>query len=212
MNRRRSSPVLSQVNWPELHARLRAAAEQSASTGDLSGELEDAKLAERAHRFAQLPVAPAVAADRVDFLEFELGPERFAVEVHCVANVQAFDQLTPIPCAPAHIRGIVPVQGELIAVLDLGAWLQLPRHGLTQLDQLIVLQANALKLAVLADSIVGVRQVQLAALQTGAGDGTVLRILEAGALGGGRLGLLDVERLLLNPSLLNRRQSASWQN
>ena len=203
--------VLSQVNWPELHARLRAAAEHSASGGDLSGEMGEARLAERARRFAQLPIAPAVAADRIDFLEFMLGPERIAVAVRSVASVQAFDLLTPIPCAPAHIRGIVPVHGELIAVLDLGAWLQLPRQGITQLDQLIVLQFNALKLAVLADRIVGVRQIERAALRAGSGDGTVLRVLESAALGGGRLGLLDVERLLLDPSMLNRRQSAGWQ-
>src|SRR3954452_7111005 len=59
----------------------------------------------------------------LDVLFFELRGRRCALPVGTVAEVAEVPSLTPVPLAPAAVRGIAPLHGQVVPVLDLGAWL-----------------------------------------------------------------------------------------
>jgi purine-binding chemotaxis protein CheW len=59
----------------------------------------------------------------LDVVFFELRGRRCALPVTAVSEVAAIPALTPVPHAPAGIRGIAPLHGQVLPVIDLGVWL-----------------------------------------------------------------------------------------
>lgn len=59
----------------------------------------------------------------LDVVFFELRGRRCALPVSSVSEVAEVPGLTPVPLAPAVIRGVAPLHGQVVPVLDLGAWL-----------------------------------------------------------------------------------------
>jgi len=55
------------------------------------------------------------------FLLFQLGSERYALDVHEVAEVLPLVSIKPIPQAPAGIAGVFNYRGTAVPVVDLSA-------------------------------------------------------------------------------------------
>ena len=87
----------------------------------------------RALALARRPVEAPAAGSLVELLEFKLGHERYAVETRHVREVHPLRNLTPLPCAPAFVRGIVNVRGRITAAFDIKRFFGLPEAGLTDL-------------------------------------------------------------------------------
>lgn len=69
------------------------------------------------------------ADEEVSVLSFRVGKDFFGLEASCVREVVGTSVLTPLPGAPAHIRGIVVLRRQVVGVLDLGAFLGLESGG-----------------------------------------------------------------------------------
>ncbi len=54
---------------------------------------------------------------------FEIRGRRCALPVASVRQVLASASVTPVPSAPTVVRGVTPVSGEALPVVDLGVWL-----------------------------------------------------------------------------------------
>jgi purine-binding chemotaxis protein CheW len=154
----------------------------------------------RAQALARPPERPSAEAV-LELLEFRLAQERYAVESRWVREVSAFKELTPLPCCPPFVLGIVNVRGRILPVLDLKKFFGLPEKGLTDLHRIILVGGNDLELGLLADTIVGVRSVPVADLQAalptlaGVG-GDYLKGVTAE-----RLVVLDLARILADPKI-----------
>ncbi len=120
-------------------------------------------LGERARRLGR-PVAPRGAANDVDLLVFDLAREHYAFETRYVRDVFTLEELTPVPCTPPHVLGIVNLRGEIVAVIELKRLLGLPERGLTNATRAVVLREGAIEFGVVADAVVGVRAVPAAAI------------------------------------------------
>jgi purine-binding chemotaxis protein CheW len=59
----------------------------------------------------------------IDVMFFELRGRRCALPVSAVSEVVAMASMTPVPLAPPAIRGIAPLHGQVVPVVDLGVWL-----------------------------------------------------------------------------------------
>lgn len=72
-------------------------------------------------RARQLAQPPAQIADGAEALAlvFRLRDERYAIEVSQLHSVQHVLGLTPIPCTPPFVAGMVNVHGDVVTVLDL---------------------------------------------------------------------------------------------
>ena len=159
-------------------------------------------LRERARNLARVRSAPVAAESMLEVLEFQLADERYAVESRYVGEVQPLRSLTPVPCTPAFILGIVNVRGRILPVLDLKRFFGLPQRGLTDLHRIILLGDGRCEFGLLADLGVGVRMIPRAAIQASppafAGiDSTYLLGVTAD-----RLLVLDAAALLADPRLV----------
>jgi len=78
---------------------------------------------------AGVPLEPAVPGEadvREEYITFLLGTEEYAVAIERVREVLRCPPLTEVPRAPAHVRGVVSVRGEVVAVVEPRRRLGLP--------------------------------------------------------------------------------------
>src|SRR5690349_20244737 len=112
-------------------------------------------LRDRARRLARAPDTPSADAT-VDVLEFGLASERYALLAGKVHDVQPLRDLTPLPCTPPFLRGLVNIRGRLVPVIDLKKFFGLPERGITDLHRVLLLRQGEVEIGLLADTIEGV--------------------------------------------------------
>ena len=158
------------IDWERIKARL-AAAEQALAAGlDVSPQKRRAVLQARAQTYAAAPPRPEAGGERIEVVEFMLGPQRHAIEALWVHEVLPLDALTPLPCTPDFVAGIVHLHGRIVTAIDLKRFFALPPTGITDLNRLVVVRHGGHELGLLADRIVGVGSLRLAQLQAAPAD------------------------------------------
>jgi purine-binding chemotaxis protein CheW len=174
----------------------------SALTADSNGGDARQILKARAKALAH-PVEsrPHTEAD-LEVIEFGLAQERYALPTAAVREVYPFKDLTPLPCTPPFVLGVINVRGQILPVIDIKKFFDLPQQGITDLHKVIIVQHEAMELGILADLIVGVRTVSLNALQPSLP--TLMGIREEYLKGvtAERLVVLDAARILTDPKII----------
>lgn len=199
----------AKFDWNALHQRLDAA--QAALERSLTPDAEEAEriLAARAERLSRPPQPATPAEDGIEIVEFALAHERYAFESRHVRDVHPLEQLTTIPCTPAFVLGIVSLRGEIVSVIDIRKFFDLPERGLTDLDKVIVLESGAMRCGVLADAIVGVRRVASADFQATLPTLTDRRADYLAGITPERTVVLDAAKLLGDERIVVNEQVAS---
>jgi purine-binding chemotaxis protein CheW len=110
--------------------------------------------------------------------------------------------VTPLPCVPAFVRGIINVRGRIVSLIDLRRAIGLPVTETSPAAKVIILQSAAIELGLLADEIMGLADIPLSSLrQSLPGLTDVSSGFLKGATAEG-LVLLDAARLLADESLV----------
>jgi len=162
----------------------------------------DRILRARARALARPPRPASAAGTMLELLEFRLASERYALESRHVQGVYPLRELTPLPCTPPFVLGIVNVRGRILPVLDLKKFFALPEQGLTDLHRIILVRGNDLELGLLADVIVGVRSVAAHSLQPSLPTLTGIRADYLKGISEERLVVLDLARILSDPKII----------
>jgi len=154
------------INWKEIHSLLEAAKTEFERGFQPTDEERDKILKERAKIFSRELEAKGEKDEYVEVLEFLLAHEMYGIELKYVREVYPLKELTPIPAIPAFVLGIVNVRGEILSVIDIKKFFDLPEKGLTDLNKVIILHSADMEFGILADSIIGVRNILLSEMQT----------------------------------------------
>ena len=112
-------------------------------------------LRERAGQLATEPGRRDEDARMIEVIEFVLACERYAFESAFVREIHPLKNFTPLPCTPSFVLGIMNVRGQIISIVDLKRFFDLPDKGLADLNRVIILQGENIEFGVLADSIIG---------------------------------------------------------
>jgi purine-binding chemotaxis protein CheW len=73
--------------------------------------------------------------------------------------VQPLRELTPLPCTPPFLRGLVNVHGRLVGVIDLKRFFGLPERGITDLHRVLLLRKGEVEIGLLSDTVEGVKAI-----------------------------------------------------
>lgn len=168
---------------------------------DVTRESRDI-LRERALALSCPPPSSAGTEASLELLEFRLAREAYAVETRYVTEVYPLRDLTPVPCTPPFILGIVNVRGRLTPVIDIKKFFGLPEKGLTDLHRVILVRGSDLEFGLLADVIVGVRSVPLADVQPPLPTFTEIASEYVRGLTAERLIVLEVPSIVADPRLV----------
>lgn len=166
------------------------------SAGETRSEETKRILKARAEALAREPAQVRAAGEHIEVVEFVLAYERYAVETRYVREVHPLENLTPLPCTPAFVLGIVNVRGEILSVIDLKKFFELPEKGLTDLDKVIVLELENMRFGILADAVSGVRLVPVDEIQPTLPTLTGVREAYLKGVTAERMVILDADKLL----------------
>jgi purine-binding chemotaxis protein CheW len=196
-----------QFDWGAALRRARQV-EQSLEHGwEPSREEKRAILRERARALARDPAADQPRETEVEVVAFYLAHEIYGIETRLVREVHPLERFTPLPHTPAFLLGVTNIRGRILPVVDLKRFFGLPEQGLTDLNKVVIVQQEGAELGILADSILGVRQIPSASVQ---GPPTVLEGISTEYLRGvteDRWVILDVERILTDERMVVRQPS-----
>ena len=192
----------STIDWEELHQRLETP--QAALESGLAKTAEDKRkiLRERAKALARKPEEKTSAQEQVEVVEFLLAHERYALDSSYVREVYPLKELTPLPCTPAFVLGIINVRGQILSIIDLKKFFDLPEKGLTDLNKVIVVHREGMAFGILADVILGVRRIAPQDLQPSLPTLTGIRAEYLRGVTKERLVVLDVGKILLDKNIV----------
>jgi purine-binding chemotaxis protein CheW len=151
------------VDWQGVRQRLDSAAERLRH--GMSPAQEQDILAARAVVLAREPLGDETATASLTVLEFLLAFETYGIELSFVRETRPLRDLTPIPGTPPFVLGVINVRGQILSVIDLKKFFDLPEKGLTDLNKVIIVHDDGMEFGILADAVSGVRSIPLAELQ-----------------------------------------------
>jgi purine-binding chemotaxis protein CheW len=156
----------------------------------------------RARALAQKRDGEATDQLYIEVLEFLVSTERYAVESSYVREVYPLKELTPLPCTPSFVLGIVNIRGQILSVIDIKKFFDLPEKGLTNLSKMILLRADKMEFGILADVILGVSRLSINDIQPALPTLTGIREEYLIGISGERVILLDAKKLLSDKSVI----------
>jgi len=101
-------------------------------------------------------------ASTVEVVEFVLGGERYALDIHLVREIVEMLQITPIPRAPPYISGVVNLRGEITNIMNLNTMLGLVNQEVRDNQKIIVLVPEVVSgsnVGIIVDDVIRVLQV-----------------------------------------------------
>lgn len=165
-------------------------------------EPDDDVLRERARRIAA-PLRRERIGAAADVLVARVATELYGIGLHHLAAVLPVQGLTPVPCTPATIAGVMNVRGDILTVLRLRAALELPPHEQADEARVVLAELTLGRVGLLVDAVVGVETVDLEGLEAPQTQRDFVR----GSVGG-RVTILDLERLLTDERVAVRDEVA----
>jgi purine-binding chemotaxis protein CheW len=97
----------------------------------------------------------------MEIIEFTLAAESYGIESAFVREVYPLKDFTPLPGIPSYIYGIINVRGQILPVVDLKRFFNLPEKGLGELNKVIILRNEQMEFGILADVVQGTKTVAL---------------------------------------------------
>ena len=165
-------------------------------------------LKSRAKRLAQELEQRGADTDYLEILEFLIAHETYAIETMFVREVYPMMELTPLPCTPAFVLGLINIRGQILTIIDMKKFFDLPEKGITNLNKVIVVRKDAMELGLLADEIIGIRNIPVNELQPPLSTMTGIHAEYLKGVTGERLIVLDIKRFLTDKKLIVQEEVA----
>lgn len=187
----------------------KTAREQIARTGKALkriGEPTDEQNADllktRATTLARASEEEGDVGPKIHVVAFRLTREEYAIESCYVREVQAMPRLTPLPLTPSFVLGVTGLHGRIVSVIDLREFFELPRIGLGDPKQLLVLETENMRFGVPVDAFLGTPSIPVDRLQESVHTITDARENYLRGVTPERLIVLDGRRLLTDKKIV----------
>jgi purine-binding chemotaxis protein CheW len=96
-----------------------------------------------------------------EVLVFVLGGEEYGVDILKVQEIRGYEKVTPIPSAPAYLKGVVNLRGAIVPVIDLRVKFGMAEPRYDSFTVVVILRLAGRVVGIVVDGVSDV--VQLAA-------------------------------------------------
>jgi purine-binding chemotaxis protein CheW len=96
------------------------------------------------------------AGAKIRLVLFTVGGQTYALHLEAVDRVLRMVEITPLPGAPDAVEGVVNFLGEVVAIASIRRRLGVARRSAALSDSLVLARARARRLAIIAESVLGV--------------------------------------------------------
>lgn len=110
----------------------------------------------------QAQTAPADV--ELHLVTFHLGPEEFGIPIGTVREVLRVGDITRVPQAPPHVKGITNLRGRIVPIVSMKSRMGLPDAALTPRSRCVLVEVHGRLLGLLVDSVSNVVKVPTAAV------------------------------------------------
>ncbi|ABS40048.1 chemotaxis protein CheW [Clostridium botulinum] len=90
---------------------------------------------------------------------FKLNNEQFAVQTDKIQSINDAMEITRVPKAPAHIKGLINLRGNIISLLDINLLLDIPKGDKIQ-NNIIILEMEDELVGIAVDDVYEVLDVE----------------------------------------------------
>jgi purine-binding chemotaxis protein CheW len=152
------------------------------------------------------PTAPALAPeDEVHpYVTFFLGREEFGLPILRSREIVRVAEITRIPEAPPHVRGVLNLRGRVVPVVELRTRLGLPLAPLTSQSRVIMVEAHGRLFGLLVDRVARIAKIPTVAIKPAPAEALSAStdyVTGIAQRGQELIIILDVDKvLLLNPT------------
>ena len=88
-----------------------------------------------------------------EVLVFVLGKEEYGVDILKVQEIRGYEKVTPIPAAPAYLKGVVNLRGIIVPVIDLRIKFGLADPKYDSFTVVIILRLAARVIGMVVDGV-----------------------------------------------------------
>jgi purine-binding chemotaxis protein CheW len=149
------------IDWQEVHARVERARRALDAAETSSPEEIRRILSERARALARPLDAPATTGERLELLVVVLAKERYGIEIAHVEDVFPLRELTPVPCTPPLVLGVINHRGRVLPVLDLRRLLDLTGEGIAEGSRVVAVEIGGMSAGLYGDGVEGIVELGL---------------------------------------------------
>lgn len=139
------------LDWAAAHERLARLARTAESAGSLSPEQARAVLEARARELARVSAPEKAVGELLEVARFTSAGQTYALETRFVHEVLRSLELTPLPGAPALLRGLTLLHGEVLPVVELAPLFGRPASG--RGDRVLTVGATRAELGLCVETV-----------------------------------------------------------
>jgi purine-binding chemotaxis protein CheW len=149
------------IDWQAVRQKMRQLQATTQQGTIFTAEEKLAVFKTRAQRLARPLEEAAAVALQLEVIEFRLGQEPYALPSTSVREVYPLKGLTPLPCTPPFVLGVMNVRGRILPVADLSSLFGLTKQPLSDQSTVILMRAGELEVGIVTDFVIGVRSLPL---------------------------------------------------
>jgi len=123
----------------------------------VSPEKMQSTLLERARALAKS--SDVETSEGMPLVVFSLATETYGIPTDYVRDVQPLRQITPVPCTPDFVVGVINIRGSIYSVIDIRSFFGVPAKEITSATKVIVVDTEELQVGILADDVSGAMSV-----------------------------------------------------
>jgi len=189
--------------WQEIHGRIEALSRE------VSGEISEEELHDlwyrRALELSRSQGTKAEESGSLKMITFRLGSDRYGVSLAMVREIQRAGRITPVPTAPDFVSGVVNLRGNILSVIDIRVFFNLPSVVMGEKTRILVVEDEDLIVGILVEKVDEIVDVSMEGVKPplSLDKGITEDYIQGIATHRGEmLIIIDLEKILKNPRLV----------
>ncbi|MBS0290344.1 MAG: chemotaxis protein CheW [Proteobacteria bacterium] len=151
------------IDWKKIHQKLK---DNGATLFKAQPNEHENRniLKKRAEKLATEVSQSIGKEEKINVLKFQIGTEKYAIEVSYINKVYLLKDLVPLPGVSSHIVGIINIRGHILPIIDFKKIFDLSVTEKTT-EKVIVITANEANYGILAQEVLGLEEIGLKGIQ-----------------------------------------------
>ena len=111
-------------------------------------------------------MADNTTAKDLELLTFRVADQEYSLDIMSVRETRGWTRTTPMPHAPAFMRGVINLRGTVLPVMDLALRLNMQSQKTSDRNVIIVVTLNGTLTGLLVDAVSDIVAISVEDLQT----------------------------------------------